>query len=167
MNFIQINKKILKVLNGCHIHEFTEFMDMILSQPDYEKYFKSKLYLWNWIRPRDIYKMSAIYISNCLNRHTEADIIQADKLIKILLATTKDEKVKQNFAWNIMKNAPILSMELIPYASPEKIHNFLTTDKEVIVDDTLQPFVQEIRDLQTKIHNLEQLNQALQELNDI
>ena len=66
-----------------------------------------------------------------------------------------------------MKNAPILSMELIPYASPEKIHNFLTTDKEVIVDDTLQPFVQEIRDLQAKIQNLEQLNQALQELNDI
>lgn len=166
MKLIQVNLRIVRVLNSCNLQMFYQLMDDLLSDQDYIKYFTKKRYLWGWLRPRDFYKSSAHYITELLKDRTPENMEKVDALITVIMQTTRDEKIKRSFVWNIMKNNPILSIDMIPYASSEKIRNILHSDKELIVDQVLTPFVDEITDLKEKINELKEEVQALQTIID-
>lgn len=139
MNWFQLNKRIIQVFNSCKYEEFEQLLNMILSWDDYEKYFTSRWYIWNIIRPRDFYKMSAMYIQ----KQTDKDAVcmtQVEKLIKIVLKTAKNDQIKKTFVWNVTKNTPLIMWEMIPYMSQEKIVNMMTKKKYVITDEYTQPF---------------------------
>lgn len=139
MNWFQLNKRIIQVFNSCKYEEFEQLLSTILSCDDYEKYFTSKWYIWNIIRPRDFYKMCAMYIQ----KKTDKDTIymtQIEKLIKVVLKTAKNDQIKKTFVWNVTKNVPLIMWEMIPYMSQEKIINMMTKKKYVITDEYTQPF---------------------------
>lgn len=139
MNWIKMNHRMIQVLNSCKYDEFEPLIDEILGLPNWETYFTSRWYIWNIIRPRDFYKMCAMYVHN----HTEGDLTEFDKverLINIVLETAKSEQIKKTFVWNITKSTPLIMWKMIPYMSKEKIINMITKKKYVITDDLIQPF---------------------------
>lgn len=139
MNWIKMNRRMIQVLNSCKYDEFEPLIDEILGLPNWETYFTSRWYIWNIIRPRDFYKMCAMYVHN----HTEGDLTEFDKvekLINIVLETAKSEQIKKTFVWNITKSTPLIMWKMIPYMSKEKIINMITKKKYVITDDLIQPF---------------------------
>ena len=137
MNWIKMNRRMIPVLNSCKYDEFEPLIDEILGLPNWETYFTSRWYIWNIIRPRDFYKMCAMYVHN----HTEGDLTEFDKvekLINIVLETAKSEQIKKTFVWNITKSTPLIMWKMIPYMSKEKIINMITKKKYVITDDLIQ-----------------------------
>ena len=139
MNWIKMNRRMIQVLNSCKYDEFEPLIDEILGLPNWDTYFTSRWYIWNIIRPRDFYKMCAMYVHN----HTEGDLTEFDKvenLINIVLETAKSEQIKKTFVWNITKSTPLIMWKMIPYMSKEKIINMITKKKYVITDDLIQPF---------------------------
>lgn len=139
MSWIKMNSRMIQVLNSCKYDEFEPLIDEILGLPNWETYFTSRWYIWNIIRPRDFYKMCAMYVHN----HTEGDLTEFDKverLINIVLETAKSEQIKKTFVWNITKSTPLIMWKMIPYMSKEKIVNMITKKKYVITDDLIQPF---------------------------
>ena len=139
MNWVKMNRRMIQVLNSCKYDEFEPLIDEILGLPNWETYFTSRWYIWNVIRPRDFYKMCAMYVHS----HTERDLTEFDKvekLINIVLETAKSEQIKKTFVWNITKSTPLIMWKMIPYMSKEKIINMITKKKYVITDDLIQPF---------------------------
>ena len=75
-NLIYFNRKMINALNSCKYDEFEFLFNCILAYngKDFERFFTSKLYIWNVIRPRDFYKMCAMYI----HRYTDTDCVIFD-----------------------------------------------------------------------------------------
>jgi len=151
LEIIKLNKRILKVYNSCDWEVFSELIDDVLCRPDTEvtQIFTSKLYLWNVIRPRDFYKMAAHHIVQSTQDITKLD--QVEHLVHIILTTTSSMKIRTSFVWNILKQVPLLTIDTVQYASPEKIHSILRSDRAVLADAAIAPFVTEVRDLRTEV----------------
>lgn len=153
MNLIQINRMMINAYNECSYEEFMKAIDTLLELPNPERFFTQKRYLWGWLRARDFYKSIARYITNafCEPDLTNCTMEQANFLIKIILKTTPSEKIRQSFIWNIMKKCPLLTVDTIQYASIEKIHSLITSNKAIIADDAIKPFLNEIASLKSEI----------------
>ena len=162
---IKLNAKIVSVLNSCDRKRFEALIDEVLNIP---RIFTSKLYVWNWIRGRDFYKMLAHYvIVNIENCHSPGDITyeeqpsnpytmdHAERVLQMVLTTASDESVKKNFIWAITKRIPLLTADTISYLSQEKIYSLLRSDKVLITDGAINPFVTEIYNLRKQIKDLE------------
>lgn len=139
MSIIKWNRRIVQVMNSCKYEEFEKLINELLEFPNYKKFFTSKLYIWNVMRPRDFYKMCAMYIQKITDGQTD-HFDKAEKLIKIVLHTTKSEQIKKTFVWNITKNTPIIMWDMVPYMSKEKIIVMMVKKKYVIADEIMQPF---------------------------
>ena len=147
IQWIKDNLRIIRVMNSCNYKEFKPFMNYIMDGVKPERYFVSKRYAWNIMRPRDFYKMSAMWIIDMIKVSMEepdqshAYLMKAEKLIKIILQTTKDQSICKSFIWNIMKSCPLVTIDTIQYASAEKLHQLLTGDKEILCDDIMKPII--------------------------
>lgn len=139
MSIIKWNRRIIQVMNSCKYEEFEKLINELLDLPDYKKFFTSKWYIWNVMRPRDFYKMCAMYIQRITDGQTD-HFDKAEKLIKIVLHSAKSEQIKRTFVWNIMKNTPIIMWDMVPYMSKEKIIVMMVKKKYVIADEIMQPF---------------------------
>lgn len=139
MSIIKWNRKIIQVMNSCKYEEFEKLLNELLELPNYQKFFTSKWYIWNVMRPRDFYKMCAMYIQKITDGQTDY-FDKAEKLIKIVLHSAKSEQIKRTFVWNITKNTPIIMWDMVPYMSKEKIIVMMVKKKYVIADEILQPF---------------------------
>lgn len=139
MSIIKWNRRIIQVMNSCKYEEFEKLINGLLELPNYKKFFTSKWYIWNVMRPRDFYKMCAMYIQKITDGQTDY-FDKAEKLIKIVLHTTKSEQIKKTFVWNITKNTPIIMWDMVPYMSKEKIIVMMVKKKYVIADEIMQPF---------------------------
>ena len=84
------------------------------------------------------------------------DRTKCESIIQTVLKTTKDEAVRRNFIWAIMKQVPLLTIDTIQYASAEKIKSILRSDKYAITDEAISPFVHEVIDLRLQIKDLEE-----------
>ena len=126
-------------MNSCKYEEFEKLINELLELPNYKKFFTSKWYIWNVMRPRDFYKMCAMYIQKITDGQTD-HFDKAEKLIKIVLHTTKSEQIKKTFVWNITKNTPIIMWDMVPYMSKEKIIVMMVKKKYVIADEIIRPF---------------------------
>ena len=124
MSIIKWNRRIIQVMNSCKYEEFEKLLNELLELPNYQKFFTSKWYIWNVMRPRDFYKMCAMYIQKITDGQTD-HFDKAEKLIKIVLHSAKSEQIKRTFVWNITKNTLIIMM---------------VKKKYVIADEILQPF---------------------------
>lgn len=139
MSIIKWNRRIIQVMNSCKYEEFEKLINELLELPNYKKFFTSKWYIWNVMRPRDFYKMCAMYIQKITDGQTD-HFDKAEKLIKIVLHSAKSEQIKRTFVWNITKNTPIIMWDMVPYMSKEKIIVMMVKKKYVIADEILQPF---------------------------
>lgn len=139
MSIIKWNRRIVQVMNSCKYEEFEKLINELLEFPNYKKFFTSKLYIWNVMRPRDFYKMCAMYIQKITDGQTD-HFDKAEKLIKIVLHSAKSEQIKKTFVWNITKNTPIIMWDMVPYMSKEKIIVMMVKKKYVIADEIMQPF---------------------------
>lgn len=139
MSIIKWNRRIIQVMNSCKYEEFEKLINELLELPNCQKYFTSKWYIWNVMRPRDFYKMCAMYIQRITDGQTD-HFDKAEKLIKIVLHSAKSEQIKRTFVWNITKNTPIIMWDMVPYMSKEKIVVMMVKKKYVIADEIMQPF---------------------------
>lgn len=150
IKLIQLNMRMIRTINGCNRDEFKQLIDDVIEVPEI---FRKKYFIWNIIRPRDWYKSISFWIvERChavqaLDDYDEqmAIITEVDYVIKEVIATTKNFKIRQSFIWNIMKHVPILTVITIQYASPERIKNILNSEKMILLDDYLCPFVEEFK----------------------
>lgn len=139
MSIFKWNRRIIQVMNSCKYEEFEKLINELLELPNYKKFFTSKWYIWNVMRPRDFYKMCAMYIQKITDGQTD-HFDKAEKLIKIVLHSAKSEQIKKTFVWNITKNTPIIMWDMVPYMSKEKIIVMMVKKKYVIADEIIQPF---------------------------
>ena len=139
MSIFKWNGRIIRVMNSCKYEEFEKLINELLELPNYKKFFTSKWYIWNVMRPRDFYKMCAMYIQKITDGQTD-HFDKAEKLIKIVLHSAKSEQIKKTFVWNITKNTPIIMWDMVPYMSKEKIIVMMVKKKYVIADEIMQPF---------------------------
>ena len=139
MSIIKWNRRIIQVMNSCKYEEFEKLINELLELTNYKKFFTSKWYIWNVMRPRDFYKMCAMYIQRITDGQTD-HFDKAEKLIKIVLHSAKSEQIKRTFVWNITKNTPIIMWDMVPYRSKEKIIVMMVKKKYVIADEIMQPF---------------------------
>lgn len=154
---VKLNLRIIKVLNSCDRKQFLSLINDVSESPGMD-IFTKKRYIWNHVRGKDFYKMIAYYIvqsyNSCIEEGDKNVLQKTEELLKVILETTKDESIRKSFIWNIMKQIPLLTMDTIQYASPEKIHSLLSSDKNIIVDNALAPFVEEVRMLRNQIDDV-------------
>ena len=158
-NWVKTNLEIIRVMNSCSRTNFEELLNRILELPDHMKYFTSKRYIWNIIRGRDYYKMLAHYVCVCIETNNHA---RAEQIIRIVSETESDQAVIKSFIWAVMKQVPLLTTVTIQFASPEKIKSILSSDKVILTDDALIPFVDYVMELRKQIKDLEDQIEAIQ-----
>ena len=140
MNVIGINRLIFKAINSQDKNVFCEVIDTLIGVPGI---FRKKRYVWNIIRPRDIYKSFTYW----LEINIEDDVKYQDilRLMHELIESTKSEKIRQSFIWGVMKKVNILTIDTIKYSSHEKIINVIkkTVDptQKIYGDDTTFPIM--------------------------
>lgn len=146
MNFIQVNKLIMKAINSQDKNVFCEVMDTLMNA-GVTGLFVKKRYLWNIIRPRDIYKLMTYWIE--INIKDEK-IAQRINIMHELLLNTKDIKIRKSFVWGLMKRVNLLTIHTIEYTSEEKIKNIVgklgVPDQDVYADDILLPLLVSVRE---------------------
>lgn len=146
MNFIQVNKLIMKAINSQDKNVFCEVMDTLMNA-DVKGLFVKKRYLWNIIRPRDIYKLMTYWIE--INIKDEK-IAQRINIMHELLLNTKDIKIRKSFVWGLMKRVNLLTIYTIEYTSEEKIKNIVgklgVPDQDVYADNILLPLLVSVRE---------------------
>ena len=173
---IRLNLHIIRVFNSCDRKKFMALMDVVYDIPGI---FRKKYYIWNIIRPRDMYKMIAhwvigryekyqndmkdpIALSKALGLDFDGDVVNPTKVaqvylipmeivIKEILETTSSYAIRRTFIWNIMKTCPILTVYTIQYASPEKIKSLLMGNKDLICDPFMAPIVDTIMEYRDHI----------------
>lgn len=146
MNFIQVNKLIMKAINSQDKNVFCEVMDTLMNA-GVTGLFVKKRYLWNIIRPRDIYKLMTYWIE--INIKDEK-IGQRINIMHELLLNTKDIKIRKSFVWGLMKRVNLLTIYTIEYTSEEKIKNIVgklgIPDQDVYADNILLPLLVSVRE---------------------
>jgi len=146
MNFIQVNKLIMKAINSQDKNVFCEVMDTLMNA-GVKGLFVKKRYLWNIIRPRDIYKLMTYWIE--INIKDEK-IGQRINIMHELLLNTKDIKIRKSFVWGLMKRVNLLTIHTIEYTSEEKIKNIVgklgVPDQDVYADNILLPLLVSVRE---------------------
>lgn len=154
MNVISLNIRIIRVLNSCDRKQFESLISEVISRP---RVFRSKLYVWNIIRGRDFYKMLAHYVVSELSNSDSSEVhyANAETIIKMVMDTAKSEEIKKSFIWAVMKQVPLVTATTIQYASHDKIVSLLQSDKVLITDDCISPFVDEIARLRSRVKDLE------------
>lgn len=154
IRIIKLNLRIISVLNSCDRKTFEKLINEVIDNP---KVFRSKLYVWNIVRGRDFYKMLSHYVIEQFENNNDDPTKnnKVETIINMVMDTAKSEAIKRNFIWAIMKQVPLLTATTIQYASREKIHSILNSDKTIYTDDALAPFVEEIALLHKRIKDLE------------
>lgn len=145
---LKLNLRILRTFNSCDRREFFALLDEVHKIPGI---FTRKRYLWNWFRPRDFYKMIADYVIEKMKTKEPENFQIAEDMIKVIMATTKNSKIKQSFVWNITKRCPILTIEMLPYISKDRIKSILYSNAMIYTDEYLSIFVREIVDLRKRL----------------
>ena len=146
MSFIHVNKLIMKAINSQDKNIFCEIMDELMNA-NVDGLFVKKRYLWNIIRPRDIYKLMTYWIE--INIKDEK-ISQRINIMHELLLNTKDIKIRKSFVWGLMKRVNLLTIYTIEYTSEERLRNIISKlsipDQDVYADNILMPFLIAIRE---------------------
>lgn len=165
IRLIMINVAIIKVLNSCDRKAFVSLIDQYLGAGQFNVFYK-KWYLWNIVRGRDYYKMLSHYIITKLQDTIDPDTSQAraEFIINMVIETAKTEEIKKSFIWAIMKQIPLLTAITIQYASPEKIKSLLYSDKILITDTAITPFVMTVSELRRQVSELEKQLEVTQEM---
>ena len=146
-------------VNACDNSVMVGFFEMVLTACT--NAFRRKRYFWNWFRGKTFYINAARYVienvrevMNGTAENPDDNMHKAEKLIKELLATEKNEKVRKSFIWNIGKAVPLLTIDTIQYLSTERIANILNSSDHVFNDHYVEPFIRTIRDLRQENDDL-------------
>lgn len=163
--YININRRILQAYNSCDNAIFAELIEDVMHDKRRDKIFTQKRYFWNRFRPKDYYRNMSEYVIRCIkstsgmeNPDRIADTMEwAEYLIKMVVQTTKNPEISKSFIWKIMKQVPLLTVDTIQFCSAEKIHQLLTSDKQLICDDKVKPFVDVVMDYRSQISALQSI----------
>lgn len=161
LELLRMNIRIIRMFNSCTRAEFTELLDEVIANPEAKakKILSSKLYVWNLLRPRDYYKLMTYYIVNLLKIKDPETFDQrmdtAEFLLETVLSTAKTTRIRLDFIWNVTKHVPLLTVSTIKYMTPERITGILTSDKTIIADEFIEPFLTVIKQYRDEIGLLE------------
>lgn len=154
------NRYYFASVNMCDNTAMLHFFDNVLI--NCKDGFKRRCYFWNWVRGKSFYISASRYvienIRGVMNNDAEdpaENLRKAEQMIHEILDSTKDEKTRRSFVWNIGKAVPFLTIDTIRYLSSERIGNILSGEDHVCNDAYLQPFIRTIQELR-------QLNDELQ-----
>jgi len=168
MGIWELNRRILEMYNSCSYADFESLMDDLVKADrgvNIARFFRSRWYLWNWIRPRDFYKMMARYIVEKVGSH---EFDRAEFMLNLILEDQRvPEKVKQTFVWGITKQIPLITMGTLRYMSAERIHNMLTGHKEIVSDEFLRPVLMVILSYRDRLAELQSRGGTTIEDNDL
>lgn len=123
MSLFKINKLILEAINSQNKDRFCEILDELVQ---IKTIFRKKWYLWNIVRPRDVYKMITYWVEKNI---TTEDVNLHNTVLWVIhevLETTKTDKIKQTFMWGLLKRVPIITIDTLPYINKEKMTSLLT-----------------------------------------
>ncbi len=126
----------------CSMRDMIMFIETV---KDVDGIFTKKRYFWNVIRPRDFYKTIAFWISQLAQSSDNLHLIE--KIISDILQSTKSYKIRRSFIWGIMKEVPLLTIDTIRYANPAKITSLISSDKIILTDEYIEPFLKYIVEL--------------------
>ena len=168
MGIWELNRRILEMYNSCSYADFEKLMEDLVNEDrgvHIAKLFRSRWYLWNWIRPRDFYKMMARYIVEKVEAH---EFDRAEFMLNLILEDHRvPEKVKQTFVWSITKQTPLITVGTLRYMSAERIHNMLTGRKEIVSDEYLRPVLMVILSYRDELAELRSRGGTAIETNDL
>ena len=165
LNFIRWNMRYIRAINSCNRADIAMLVEELVNL---NGGFTKKRYIWNLIRGKDFYLNLASYVrdvakdilyENIADQEKAMDIIES--VIKNVLLTTKKEEVRRNFVRNITKYVPILTIDVVPYLSPDKVRNILSGDTRILTDDVMKPFVEEVLSLRMQLISNEGLMKDL------
>lgn len=149
MNFIKVNKLILKAINSQDKDIFCDVMETFIKEKVITGIFKKKYYLWNIIRPRDVYKLIAYWIETTIDCDDSDTYNLRIDIMHELILTTKNIKIRKSFVWGLLKRVNILTIYTIQYASSDKIFNIISKlnspDQRVYVDNILYPLMMSVK----------------------
>lgn len=118
---------------------------------DQKGFFTRKRYIWNIIRGKLFCQYFASWaiqwykriIEGCIDidaycQTVEATLVEA---IHRVMASEQQENIKRSLVWKITKQAPILTIDTIPYISKDRLYHLLDSDKYIIADAAMKPIV--------------------------
>ena len=157
----EINRLYIRAMNegdGSDVELF--FTALVTINPAIR--FKKKRYLWNLIRGRGFYTAFGNWIRLVLKDYetwmgNSTAVDNALGLIHDLAGHDRDKKAFKSFAWNLTKTCPILTLDLAPVLSEERIQHILRSKDIIFTDDATKPFVDEIMNLRRTIMNMKEI----------
>lgn len=158
-----INRRLIAAMNSCDQQEQLVVINdiMKMSEDDIAKIFRKKYFIWNICRSKDFYKVMARYVCDTLQ---SGDFEHAILALRNSLVTAKNDRIRHAFVKAIMKSVPLVTVETIMYASPERMRAILSGDivEKVIADSYVQPFIVQLIEQRNDIA----MYQAMAEFND-
>ena len=162
ISWFKLNIRIIQTYNSCNMSTFSKLVEDLLDA-DNQRAFSSKRYIWNVIRPKDYYKCMADivvkYIESIIkgsyDDSAEYCMSRAEFILNVVTKTAKTDAIRKNFVWNITKRVPLLTLVTIQYSSEDRIINILKSNKPIITDESLAPFMKEIKSLHNEIKELQ------------
>lgn len=165
---VKWNTRYVKVINSCDWNGFVVFMDD-LTRLDHA--FRQKRYLWNIIRGKTFYKDLSHYVIKRVEMLIAGDIYNSDEwmnkiemILHEVVTTEKSERALKGFIWAVTKKVPLLTVDIIPYMSGDRVTNILMSEKQVLNDSSLDPFIKTVTDLRKQITDLTGINNTLSSL---
>lgn len=144
-------------------------MDEILTldQP-----FRKKRYVWNIIRGKAFYKELATYVirnvqwvmDGTLLKDNKATMDNIEMLVHEVVTTETNTRAIKSFVWNVTKRIPLLTVDTIPYMSPDRVKNVLMSEKLVLNDAALDPFIDTITQLRGQLAESTKLADSLADM---
>ena len=153
---IRWNLRYIEAVNSGDRRPFLLLLEELLNL---ENAFTKKCYIWNIIRGREFYKNLSFYVvskaKEVLNGDSdnpEETMARIEQIIQIVMETEKRKTVKQSFVWNITKQVPLITVDTLRYMDAKRVTNILQSEKRVLNDSAMDPFIREIIRLKILVH---------------
>ena len=140
----KLNRMYIDAVNSDDTEEINRFFDTVSED---ERYFTRRRYIWNLIRGKEFCRLVAEWSIDWYRRASVLDktgniaMLDVVRTLHWIMSTETHEKIKRSLVWKITKYAPIVTIDTVPYISPERIRNILNSDRWIVTDVAMEPIV--------------------------
>ena len=151
----KLNRTYIGAVNADDTEEINRFFDTVSED---ERYFTRRRYIWNLIRGKEFCRLVAEWVIDWYKRSSVMDdgnVAMADviRVLHWIMSTERHEKIKRSLVWKITKYAPIVTIDTVPYISPERIQNILNSDRWIVTDNAMAPIVKSYAEMVLDLTN--------------
>lgn len=164
VRIVKTNLAIIRALNSGNqatcirlIHEL-----ITRSEKEVRSIFTKKWYIWNIIRGKDFYKLMSRYVIQQVRLYqgdpTEVSALVTGELaIHLVMATEPRDQIKREFVKAIERDIRIMTVELLPYITDERIDSILNDPIGVLMDDKCSYIAAQYADIRGQLREFERL----------